>query len=213
MKIACCAFVSPIKDATAASQGGNSKWGLASPSTVRSHNDLDFSCLLPPASSSTTLLCLPPPLRMSPHVLDMLTGLSHSDAARRKLLCPGSHRSTAACDGTSVPRFHRIHMSDWCRKKKKSPKTILNNYCCSLDTLWCVCVTGVESKAVWVEVVPPLIAAVSLLIATEDLTSGAWHSSSVNTPVPWSKSISLSIDKAYKYSVSVKMCHFQDDRS
>jgi len=41
-------FVSLIKDVTAASQGANSKWGLALLSAVRSHNDLDFPCFLPP---------------------------------------------------------------------------------------------------------------------------------------------------------------------
>lgn len=179
MKIARHSFVPPIKDVTAASQGVNSKWGLALPSAVRSHNDLYFSCLLPPLSRlpppsvilHLSLLCLPVLLKTSPLVLDVLTRLSHSDATRGKLMCPGPRRSITACDGTSAFALYGIHRSAWCgeeikKKKKKSteaPRRIPGQLL--LQCWWavmCLChSTVVKSKVRSVQVAPLLIAAVS----------------------------------------------------
>lgn len=128
MKIARHSFVPPIKDVTAASQRVNSKWGLALPSTVRSHNDLYFPCFLPPPlpspaslhplSSSTSLSSVSLySLRQAPRDGCVLTGLSHSDATRGMLMCPRLCGGITPCDGTSAPALSRIHRSARCGKK------------------------------------------------------------------------------------------------
>lgn len=145
MKIARHSFVPPIKDVTAASQGVNSKWGLALPSSVRSHNDLYFPCFLlpphPPPLSSVSLYSW----RRAPCDGFVLTGLSHWDATRGKLMCPRLCRSITPCDGTSASALSGIHRTG-CGKKKKRPrglhKEFLDNNCCSVGELWCACVTA-----------------------------------------------------------------------
>lgn len=126
MKIARHSFVPPIKDVTAASQGVNSKWGLALPSAVRSRNDLYFSCFLPPLShllSPSVILNLSPLSPSTPQheplSSGVLTGLSHSNATRRKLMCPGLCGSSTPCAGTSASALSRIHGSGRCGKKIK----------------------------------------------------------------------------------------------
>lgn len=127
MKIARYSFVPPIKDVTAASQRVNSKWGLALPSTVRSHNDLYFPCFLPPLSTlpPPSTPCHPPPLssvslyslRQAPCDGCVLTGLSHSDATRGMPMCPRLCRGITPCGGTSASALSRIHGSARCGKK------------------------------------------------------------------------------------------------
>lgn len=103
-------------------------------------------------------------------MLGVLTRLSHSNATRGKLMCPGPRRSITACDGTSASALNRNHRSTSCGKK--TPKTkrarrllkeYLNNYCCSVDESWCVCgrALGLSQTSLVCRFVPLLIAAVS----------------------------------------------------
>ena len=110
MNIARHSFVPLIKDATAASQGVNSKWGLALPSTVRTHYDLDVSCFLPPSS-----LCHPPPpcsvslypLKTSPSCWACWQGVLTRMLPGGKARCPGPRGGMAARDGTSASALNR----------------------------------------------------------------------------------------------------------
>lgn len=87
---------------------------------------------LPPPSS----LYHPPPLssvslyslRRAPCDGCVLTGLSHSDATRGKLMCPRLRRGITPCDGTSASALSRIRRSAGCgkkiRKRTETPQRI-----------------------------------------------------------------------------------------
>lgn len=95
-------------------------------------------------SSSTSVLCLSPLLKTNPRDGGVLTGLSHSDATKGKLMCPRLHRSITPCDDTSAFALSWIHRGagEKIRNKKRARrfrKESLNSYCCSVDD---VCVTA-----------------------------------------------------------------------
>lgn len=107
----------------------------------------------------------PSALRDEPLALGVLTGLSHSDATRGKLMCPGFCRSITACDGTSASALNRLHRSTWCEeeiKKKEQEGSSKNSWSIIATALMSLChSTVVKAKVLRGQVVPLLIAAVS----------------------------------------------------
>ena len=138
-------------------------------------------CHLPPLSSVSLLS-----LRRAPCDGGVLTGLSHSDATRGKLMCPRLHRSITPCDGTSAFALSRIHRGagEKIRNKKRARrfhKESLNSYCCGVHDVW-VTALGLRLRFLGERVVPGQMAAVN-----PDSRRSAPGDTKGNTPEPKSQ--------------------------